>query len=237
MIDFHTHILPNVDDGSTGLQMSVALLKELKNQGVEKVLLTPHFYAYASSAEDFAQRRDASKQELLTQLGKTPVDIEIYMGCEVLYFEELWRIEELKDFCIKGTDCILIEMPFVPWTENMIRGVEKIIGKGLTPVIAHFERYMKYKGNREKLYQLIEMGSLLQMNCKYINDFKTRRRAVKFIKSGAVFAIGTDCHNLEDRAPDYSEAVNILKKKLGGPELKKLLSRPNRILKEAERIY
>lgn len=237
MIDFHTHILPEVDDGSTSLEMSVALLKELKNQGVKKVLLTPHFYAYASSAVVFAQRREKSKHELLMELKKNPVDIELYLGCEVLYFEELWRIEELREFCIKGTDYILVEMPFAPWTENMLRGVEKVIGKGLTPIIAHFERYVKYRGNREKLYQLAEMGSLLQMNCKYINDFKTRRKAIKFIKSGAVFAMGTDCHNLSDRAPNYSRAVNILKKKLSDSELKKLLSRPNSILKGAERIY
>ena len=132
MIDFHTHILPEVDDGSVNAQMSVAMLKELKNQGIKKVVLTPHFYAYASSAEVFAERRETSKQELLLELQKNPVDIELYLGCEVLYFEELWRIESLKDFSIKGTEYILVEMPFVPWPENMVRGVEKLIGKGFT---------------------------------------------------------------------------------------------------------
>ena len=237
MIDFHTHILPEVDDGSIDAQMSVSILKELKNQGIKKVVLTPHFYAYASSAEVFAERREASMQELLLELKKKPVDIELYLGCEVLYFEELWRIEGLKDFSIKGTEYILVEMPFVSWSENMVRGVEKLIGKGLTPVIAHFERYLKYKGNWEKLYEMVEMGALLQMNCKYINDFKTRLRAMKFIKSGAVFALGTDCHNLSDRAPDYLKAVDILKRKLSDYEFKQLLSRPNSILKDAERIY
>lgn len=237
MIDFHTHILPEVDDGSTDAQMSLALLKQLNNQGVKKVLLTPHFYAYASSAEVFAERRETSVQELLNELKKNPVDIELYLGCEVLYFEELWRVESLKDFAIRGTEYILVEMPFAPWSENMVRGVEKIIGKGLTPVIAHFERYIKYKDNREKLYEMLEMGALLQMNCKYINDFKTRRRAIRFIKSGAVFAIGTDCHNLSDRAPNYEESVNILKKKLSNSEFKQLMSKPNTILKDAKRIY
>lgn len=237
MIDFHTHILPGVDDGSINAQMSVAILKELKNQGIKKVLLTPHFYAYASSAEVFSERRESSKQELLLELKKNPVDIELYLGCEVLYFEELWRIEKLKDFSIQGTEYILVEMPFAPWSENLVRGVEKLIGKGLTPVIAHFERYIKYKGNWEKLYEMLEMGVLLQMNCKYVKDFKTRRRAIKFIKSGAVFAIGTDCHNLEGRAPDYREAVDILKRKLSDSEFKQLMSRPAGVLKNAERIY
>ncbi len=237
MIDFHTHILPEIDDGSSDAQTSVAILKELKKQGVKKVVLTPHFYAYASSAESFDEMRESSTQKLLLELEKTPVDIELYLGCEVLYFEELWRIEKLRDFSVKGTEYVLVEMPFAPWSENMVRGVEKLIGKGLTPVIAHFERYIKYKGNREKLYEMVEMGALLQMNCKYITDFKTRRRAIKFIKSGAVFAIGTDCHNLYDRAPNYSEAAEILKKKLSDAEFKQLMSMPNSVLKNAERIY
>lgn len=237
MIDFHTHILPEVDDGSTNAQMSVALLRKLKSQGVNKVLLTPHFYAYASSAESFVERRQSSLEKLLEELKNDCVNVELYSGCEVLYFEELWRVEQLRDFCIAGTEYILLEMPFAPWSENMVRGVEKLFGKGVTPIIAHFERYIKYKGNLEKIYQMVEMGALLQMNCKYINDFKTRRKAVKFIKSGAVFAIGTDCHNLDDRAPNYASAVEILKKKLSDSELKQLLSRPCQILKSAERVY
>ena len=60
-----------------------------------------------TSAEVFAERRETSVQELLNELKKNPVDIELYLGCEVLYFEELWRVESLKDFAIRGTEYIL----------------------------------------------------------------------------------------------------------------------------------
>lgn len=237
MIDFHTHILPEIDDGSSSVKESVALLKMLKEQGVNKVLLTPHFYAYSSSAEIFEERRESALTKLLEALSETPVDIEIYLGCEVLYFEELWRVENLNSFCIKGTDYILIEMPFTQWTDTMIRGIEKIIGKGLTPIIAHFERYLPYNGNLSKIYELVEMGALLQMNCDYLNGFFTKGKAVKFIKKDMVAVLGSDCHNIQHRYPGYHSAAQYLKKKVSDERYKRFVTVQKRILSKAEKVY
>lgn len=237
MIDFHTHILPEIDDGSSSVEESVSLLKILKQQGVDRVLLSPHFYAYSSSAEVFNETRKDSLEKLLTALAESHVEIELYLGCEVFYFEELWRVEELKSFCISGTDYILIEMPFSEWTDSMVRGIEKIIGKGLTPILAHFERYLPYRGNYKKIYELLDMGVLLQMNCSFLNNFFSRRKAVRFIKKGVVAVLGTDCHNLSSRAPEYLSADLYLRKKLSQQQYKKFVSRQGRILFGAERVY
>lgn len=236
MIDFHTHIMPEIDDGSSSDYESVELLKMLKEQGVNKVLLTPHFYAYSSSAETFDELRESSLKMLFQALSENPVDIELYLGCEVYYFEELWRVENLRSFCIKGTDYILIEMPFSAWTDNMIRGIEKIIGKGLTPIIAHFERYISY-GNMPKIYELVEMGALLQMNCDYINRFFTRRKAISFIRKDIVAVLGTDCHNIYKRRPEYLTAVKHLRKKLSKERFNRFFSFQRRLLAKAEPVY
>ena len=236
MIDFHTHIMPEIDDGSSSEYESVQLLKTLREQGVDKVLLTPHFYAYSSSAETFDELRESSLKALMEALSDTPLDVELYLGCEVYYFEELWRVEKLKDFCIKGTDYILIEMPFSAWTDSMVRGIEKIIGKGITPIIAHFERYISY-GNMSKIYELIEMGALLQMNCDYINRFATRRKAIKLIKKDIVAVLGSDCHNMDKRRPEYLSAVDHLRKKLSKERFNRFFSFQKRILSKAEPVY
>lgn len=236
MIDFHTHIMPEIDDGSSSEYESIQLLKMLKEQGVDKVLLTPHFYAYSSSAETFDELRESSLKALLEALSDSPLDVQLYLGCEVYYFEELWRVEKLRDFCIKGTDYILIEMPFSAWTDNMVRGIEKIIGKGITPIIAHFERYISY-GNMPKIYELIEMGALLQMNCDYINRFTTRRKAIKLIKKDIVAVLGSDCHNVYKRRPEYLSAVKYLRKKLSEERFNRFFSFQKRILSKAEPVY
>ena len=127
-------------------------------------------------------------------------------------------------------------MPFSAWTDNMVRGIEKIIGKGITPIIAHFERYISY-GNMPKIYELIEMGALLQMNCDYINRFTTRRKAIKLIKKDIVAVLGSDCHNVYKRRPEYLSAVKYLRKKLSEERFNRFFSFQKRILSKAEPVY
>lgn len=237
MIDFHTHILPEIDDGSNNAKESLVLLKMLKGQGVNSVFLTPHFYAYSSSAENFCEAQDKALKVLIEELEKDSVDIDLYLGCEVFFFDELWRIENLRDFCIKGTDYILLEMPFTEWSDAMIRSIEKIIGKGFTPIIAHFERYLKHKKNLSKIYELVEIGALLQMNCKYLNNLITRGKAIRFIKRGMVAALGTDCHNISNRPPEYAEAANYLKKKLNDEQYKRFIRMQKRIVSSCKKVY
>lgn len=236
MIDFHTHILPEIDDGSSSTAESLEILKMLQEQGIEKVILTPHFYAYSSSAEYFLRRRQESLERLVENLREEKIDIDLYLGCEVLYFEELWRLEELESYCIEGTKYILVEMPFDSWTDSMIDGIGKIIAKGYLPIIAHFERYLGYKGNPKKVEALLSMGALLQMNCDFLNHFTTRRKALKFIKKGYVAALGTDCHNTGERAPKYNIADSYLKKKLSSHRYERFHNKQKRILSGAEKV-
>lgn len=237
MIDFHTHVLPGIDDGCKSGKESVALLKELKEQGVNNVFLTPHFYAYSSSAENYTEIREKSLENLIKNLKNAKVDINLYLGSEVYFFEELWRIEDISKLCIRGTEYILIEMPFSEWTDSMVHSFEKIIGKGITPVLAHFERYIKYGKNLSKIYELVDMGVFLQMNCSFVNKFSTRRKAIKFIRKGIVSMLGTDSHNLFDRAPDYLEASEHIKKKLTDRDYKNFIHRQKNIIATAEKVY
>lgn len=237
MLDFHTHILPGVDDGSASAEESVRMLEMLEKQGVSKVLLTPHFYAYYCSVEEFLETRESAVRKLLEALEGNNIALDLYLGCEVLYFDELWRIENLKSLCIKGTDCILVEMPFSVWQDSVVEGIERLISKGLTPVIAHFDRYIRYKGNLEKIYKLIDAGALLQLNCNALDGFFARRKINGFLNKGLVFAIGTDCHNLTSRKPDYIKAADYIRKKLGERRYARFTSSQKNILKNAKVIY
>lgn len=236
MIDFHTHILPGIDDGSASAEESVKMLKLLQEQGVSRVLLTPHFYAHYNSVDEFAENREKAVDTLLKALSDEKLEMKLYLGCEVLYFDELWRIDNLKELCIQGTKCLLLEMPFSIWNEGVIQCVENLVSKGYTPIIAHFDRYLAYKGNLEKIYKMIEAGALLQMNCSYLNNFLKKRKAIKFIKKGIVFAIGSDAHNLTSRMPDFLPAAKFLKKKLSERQYLRFISRQKNLLNMAEEL-
>lgn len=237
MIDFHTHILPDIDDGSSSVEESVRMIEILCSQGVKQIVLTPHFYAYRSSVEGFCKNRESALKKLISELKNNDIAVELYAGCEVLFFEELWRVENIRDFCIKGTDCILIEMPFSSWENSTVEKIINLFNKGFIPVLAHFERYLRYKGNAKRINELINSGVLLQMNCDYLNKFSTRGKALKFIKKGIVFALGSDCHNISDRKPNYEIAGQLLKKKLDKRVYEKFIKRQASVIGRAKKVY
>ena len=68
MIDIHTHILPNFDDGSASVEISVNMLKALREQGVKNVVLTPHFYDYRTDVDSFVQKRQKALDVLIEEL-------------------------------------------------------------------------------------------------------------------------------------------------------------------------
>ncbi len=237
MVDFHTHILPDIDDGSSSVEESVRMIEMLSEQGVEKIVLTPHFYAYVSSPEQFVEKRDAAVKKLLRALNETSINVKIYLGGEILLFEELWRVDEIREFCVGGTDYIMVEMPFAKWDHTIVESVKNLSNRGLVPIIAHFERYLKYKGNAAKIRELVNNGAVLQMNCEYLNKFFSRGKAVRFIKKGKVFALGTDCHSVSGRCPNYSMARQILEKKLGKKLFQSFIENQSEFLSRTKPIY
>lgn len=112
MIDFHSHILPGMDDGSQTVEESLTLLEMLRAQGVDTVAATPHFYARENSPEVFLRRRREAWERLNARL--TPGGPQVLLGAEVRYYRGISRLEELHRLCLSGTHVLLLEMPFPP---------------------------------------------------------------------------------------------------------------------------
>lgn len=203
MIDLHTHILPELDDGSTDTGMTYTMLLEEKRQGVKCVVATPHFYAQKESLDSFLQRRDFALEKI-AGLNGVP---SVIAGAEVFYFEGISKTR-LDSLCFEGTDAVLIEMPFEHWAEHTLREICDISGKGYIPVVAHVERYLSYH-NSEALDRLFSEGVLFQSNVEFFTDKRTRKKAVKMLRQGKIQLIGSDCHNLTDRRVNIDEFLNM----------------------------
>lgn len=213
MIDFHSHILPKTDDGSKSVDESLKMLRTLSQQGVSKVVATPHFYANDESVSDFIARRQKAFDSLKPSL--TPDMPEILLGAEVKYYEGISRMENLRDLCVQNTELILLEMPVRRWTEYVLRELTDISCSGsVIPVLAHIERYLKLQSS-DSIGQLLSNGVLLQINASFVYDFFTKRQAINLLKNRAVHMLGSDCHNMSDRPPDIGKAYQTIKKKLG----------------------
>jgi len=228
MIDFHTHILPGIDDGSRDIDMTERMLLMEKEQGVSHIYATPHFYAHRRSVQQFLERRQGALDKVNKLLEKRDDLPKITVGAEVYYFQGMGRAEHLPELCIEGTDILLLEMPFDQWTRDNLRDVTDIINRrNLRIVLAHIERYEQFQHHKEVWNEIINMPLTIQMNAGSFTAGLTsgmhKRHTAKFcfniLKEYDNCIIGTDCHNLTDRPPDLATARKTIAKKAGPARL------------------
>ena len=230
MTDFHTHILPGIDDGSRDIDMTVRMLEAERDQGVSHIYATPHFYAHRRSIDYFLNRRARALEATEKVLEGRPDLPRITPGAEVYYFSGIGRAEQLADLCIAGTNLLLLEMPFTQWHSNIIRDVEDIIKKrDLRIILAHVERYEKLQKNRDVWNRLLDMPLIIQMNTEsFINQGTwphsnhSHKLCIQLLAQHENCIIGSDCHNLTDRAPNLAKARKVIEKKAGVDRIAKL---------------
>ncbi len=213
MIDWHSHVLPGIDDGSRSIEESLELLRMLSEQGAETVVLTPHFLANTESVESFIERRELSFEKLRSSLsGNEP---ELVNGAEVKYYSGISRMPELKKLTIGESGLLLLEMPMSKWTEYTVRELIELSGSaGVTLVLAHIDRYMKLQ-NGDIWERLYEREILMQVNASFFTEFATRRKALAMLGAGEINFIGSDCHGVTSRPPKIGKAFEIIAKKMG----------------------
>lgn len=213
MIDFHTHVLPFVDDGSKSVEESIALLLMLKEQGVDTVVASPHFRPEKESVDSFIKRRDEAYSRLKAEL--SPGLPSVLLGAEVSYYEGISHLEGIERLTLNQSNLLLLEMPMRRWSEFMVREVVELITvNGFDVVLAHAERYERF-ATKDDLTYLLEQGAFIQVNASFFTVRFMRNKALKWLKKSMFHCIGTDCHNLQSRPPRMREALDIIKKKSG----------------------
>lgn len=217
-VDFHSHILPGMDDGSASPEESEQMLLQSREQGVEILVLSPHFYPDREPPEHFLKRREEAWNRLLTVYDpkKHP---KLYLGAEVAYFQGLGRCEQIKQLAIGTSRLLLVEMPFSKWNRSVEDDISLLQRQmNLTPVIAHIERYAK--GNTKLIESFLNSGILIQSNAEFFFNKKINRKAIKMFCKGQIQLLGSDSHNLTTRAPNIASATGALAAALD-PELPK----------------
>ena len=227
MTDFHTHILPGIDDGSRDIEMTEKMLEAELSQGVSHICATPHFYAHRRSVQQFLERRERALAHVRKLLEARPELPRVTVGAEVYYFSGIGRAEAIHDLCLEGTDILLLEMPFGQWRKDMARDVSDIIRKRhLRVVLAHIERSEQFQKDRSAWNEIMSMPVTLQMNSGSFIASGLRRYAHKFcLRTLELYdncIIGSDCHNLTDRAPNLSKARKVIERKAGKERLELL---------------
>ena len=216
MVDFHSHILPKIDDGSDSLETSIAMLRMEAAQGIRYVIATPHFYPRHDTPAHFLRCREHATLILQEEMDRHTGLPKVFLGAEVHYFRGISESEFLPQLTIAGKDCILIEMPTSHWDAAMFRELETIYTRwGILPVIAHIDRYVGPFRTHDILRQLAQLPVLVQANASFFLDRSTVGLAMRMLKADQIHLLGSDCHNMKDRMPNLGDAVGKITKKMG----------------------
>ena len=240
LVDFHTHILPGIDDGSQDESMTRDMLFEEKRQGVVDIVATPHFYANQMSVDGFLENRSAAleKTEQIRREADEPLP-SIITGAEVYYFSGIGRAEEIPRLCIGDTRVLLLEMPFEQWTDDVLRDVKDLIRKQkLTIVLAHIERYYRFQKDMDiwdcimdlPLHTQINAGSFVNKG-RFLRPDRRWQFCIDFLKDHPdTLHMGSDCHNMVNRPPNLEKGREGIKAKLGQEALDRIDSSTAKLL-------
>lgn len=214
VIDLHTHVLPKMDDGSKSMEMSLAMLREMRAQGVDVAVATPHYYARHESIERFLARRDHAEHRLREELDEDCP--QILTGAEVAFFFGIEENAELDKLCIGHSRTLLLEMPFAAWGDYELNAVASLcIDQGFHVVLAHFERFVPFQKGSDVADRMLELPVSVQINAETLLPLFTRGRWLRMFEQGRAQLLGSDAHNLSDRTPNLGAARAMIDKKLG----------------------
>ena len=212
MLDIHSHFLPKMDDGSKSVEMSLQMLRSSREQGVTTIVSTSHFYGHNEHPERFLKRREHAFKKLRSKLSDN--EPEILLGAEVYYYPGISNSDYVKQLAIQGTDLIMIELPFIPWSDKIFEELISLqYNYHLHVVLAHVERYQAIQ-KRDIYARLFEQPFYFQCNASAFNSFRSRRLALKLMNNGLLHFLGTDCHNTDKRPPNMQQAQKVIEKKL-----------------------
>ena len=230
MIDFHSHILPNTDDGSTSIEETINIIKEAKQAGFTQIISTSH---YIQGYYEYDENERMQLLEKIKKWGQTPADNtnelngpELYLGSEIYITAEMPELlKEKKASTINNSKYVLFELPLN--TESLIAKevVYRLIENGYVPIIAHPERSSYVKESPEYVKELAEMGTLFQANYGSIIGMygtKAQKTVKKLLKEDLIQFLGSDVHRTNQIYPKIPKVMKKLKKILSEEKLEVL---------------
>lgn len=243
MIDIHSHIVFDVDDGPKTIEDSRALLEESYRQGVRTIISTSHrrkgmFEApEAKIEENFKQ-----VQELAKEIAD---DLTVLYGAEIYYTSDILdKLEQGNIPRLADSQYALIEFSMITPYKEIHTALSNVLRLGVTPVVAHIERYHCLENDEKKVRDLINMGCYTQINSSSVLKPKLfgdtykfmKKRAQFFLEKDLVHFVASDMHNLDPRPPYMQEAYQIISKKYGESHAEQLFRKNQELLLRSEYI-
>ena len=236
MTDLHCHILRAVDDGPAELDESLELCRIAWDNNIERIVATPHI-TEVGSLDSFLSTRESRLRELTSALALNGIKVEIFAGAEVYITEELLSAGRLDRLTINGSRYILAELPDDGLRLPLLTRITSEIKKhGLTPIIAHPERYTLFQRDNGLLNALLDAGALLQVNadslcrpgCRAVGNL-----ARDIVRCNAASFLATDAHSVASRPNHLLDMLSAMRQDIEFDYLDALVNvNPGRVLQD-----
>ncbi|HPT83148.1 MAG TPA: capsule biosynthesis protein CapC [Limnochordia bacterium] len=214
MIDLHTHILPGVDDGAADLETAVAMARSAAERGVEVICATPHYYGGLTW-----QAVQKQVESLRRQLAQAQIPVEVVAGAELMLDTDLLKLgsDEIPTYGGNSRFCLL-EFPMYELPMYLEQVLFSLQTKGITPIIAHPERYREVMADPNVVLAWLEQGCLIQVNTgSILGRFGSAAAATAeiLLEHDLAQFVASDAHSLKRRPPDLPEAYAVLVQLVG----------------------
>ncbi len=233
MVDIHSHLIPNVDDGSKSVEETFMLIKEADRAGITDIILTPHYIV--NSYEQNANTLILLKDKLQQILDKDKINVKLHIGMEVYITDNLIDLlKQNKLLTLANSKYLLMELPLNTHVQYEDIIIFKLIENNIIPIIAHPERYRFIQENPDKVEELIESGCLMQSNIGSILGIYGNHAKQTFkylLKKDLIHFLGTDTHRKDTIYPLLKKATKKIEKIIGKEKTEELIKiNPQKIL-------
>lgn len=213
MIDIHSHLLPDVDDGPDSMAVSLAMIRRGVAEGITEAVVTPHVPEGALNADTDA-RLCRSFEELTRSVGREGIAIRLHLGSEIMYQFGIEAIARMRAGTLAGNGrYFLIETPlgfFPPTLEDTLFRTRV---RGQRPILAHPERYVFFWRHPDAIDRLLEQGILLQVNATSLSGRTSSpvgRLALSLVETGRAHFVASDAHDPVARPFSLRNAYEIV---------------------------
>lgn len=224
MIDFHTHIIPNIDDGSRSIEETFNLIQEAKEAGFDGIILTSHYIE--NYYETDVPERDIWVKAISDNLKQKGIDTNLYLANEIYLSDNMMKLLiEGKASTINNSSYVLFEMPLNAEPMNLYDVIYSLQENKLIPVLAHPERYSFVQKEPELITDLIQKGVLMQANYgSILGQYGEKAQIIvkKFFESNMIHFLGSDVHRQKTIYKRIPEALRQIEEIVGEQKLNEL---------------
>ena len=238
ILDIHSHILPEMDDGAASVKEAIYMLKEAAEQGIAAMIATPHFSGrYQNKCpERIRELCREIEEQTEKELGYR---MQILPGQESFYTGDMFSLLDRGEL-LTMADSRYVLVECLPGTSyaDIFRMVRKIVMEQYYPILAHIERYKELR-DINKIEELEEQGAYIQMNYHSVGGrwySEQTRWCRKLLKEEKVHFMGTDMHNMKNRKPDIRAALSWMQSHLANTYIRKILKKNAEKILQNEKI-